>query len=847
MFNKTLANSSTIFLSKFLRNYSLLTALICVVCLTSQPTLAAEAGTIKGTVSAVAAGGGRSTFISDAALTLLNTATPGQPLKTLSNASGEFIFENLPSGVYTLTVEAKGLTTTTQEIKLAPGALLIFEINLSATISESVTIRNEEGLLSTSDVTTSNIVRGETLKEQPLRTDNFQNAISLTPGAVRDGFGNDYIKGTRPGQNSYTVNGADVTDPATGNLAFDIPIEAASSIQIEENPYSANFGRFAGGVTNLQTKGGTDKFKFSAARFIPTFHNIISGKVDSFRPRVTFSGPVVKKRLHFLQSLEYRFSRIYVPGQAEPNDNQVLEAVNSFTQLDLSINAANVLKFNAAFFPSKLLNSGLDTFNPVAATPDHKQSGMLFSISEQAVFKNAAFLVSAISYKTYDVDVIAKSNLPFNVAPASNTGGYFADTRRRSTRLQWQETYFSRPMDLFGTHLIRAGFELGHTSISGQLRYNTIFIRRTDNTLAQRVDFTNAPPLDYKYNEAAAFVQDRWTVSPKLILDYGLRFDRDGVTSRNNLAPRFSFLFQPLTRTIFRGGVGIFYDRSLSSIGSIDQGVDQVPNRVITNFGANGTTIIDGPRLFDIRRDTNLRTPRSLRWSIQLDRGLTRDLTARIGFMQRSTKNDLLIDHIVASATNGTYLLSSRGRSRYNEFQALLAYTNERIGYWNAFYVFSKSKGDLNTADRFFSDSPAFAVRPNEYGRLPFDSPHRIMFYGQIDVSKKHNIRIGPLVEIRNGFPFSKVNERLDFVGPRNAAGRFPVYFSLDMQVTKGFRAPSFVPFIKDRLIRVGVAVLNVTGHFNPRDVQTNQSSSDYGKFYNSLGRSVKAKFDLDF
>ncbi|MEQ1646819.1 MAG: TonB-dependent receptor, partial [Pyrinomonadaceae bacterium] len=351
------------------------------------------------------------------------------------------------------------------------------------------------------------------------------------------------------------------------------------------------------------------------------------------------------------------------------------------------------------------------------------------------------------------------------------------------------------------------------------------FIRRTDNTLAQRVDFTNAAPIDYAYNEASAFVQDLWTVNPKLILDYGLRFDRDGVTGRNNFAPRFSFLFQPLPRTILRGGVGIFFDRSVSAIGYIDRGIDQVPNRVIINYAANGTTIIDSPRLFDIRRDDDLRTPRSVRWSLQLDRGITKDLTARFGFMSRSAKNDLLIDHIVNTATSGTYLLNSRGRSKYNEFQALLAYTSEKVGYWNAFYVFSKSEGDLNTADKFFSDSPAFNVRPNEYGRLPFDSPHRLMFYGQIDISKKHNIRLGPLLEIRNGFPFSRVNERLDYVGPRNAAGRFPLYFSLDMQVTKGFKAPSFVLFIKDRLIRVGVAVLNVTGHFNPRDVQTNQSS----------------------
>ena len=838
------------YLTKTSGIFGLLAALAITVCLTGQNVFGAESGTIKGTVRAVAVSGvtTQTSFIADANLALTNKATSAPPIKTVSNGSGDFIFENLPSGDYVLTVEANGLAKTSQEIKLAPGGLLILEINLSATFNELVTIRSEEGLLSTSNVTTSNIVRGETLKNQPLRTDNFQNSIPLTPGAVRDGYGNDYLKGTRTGQSGYTVNGADVTDPATGNLAFDIPLEAASSVQIEENPYSASFGRFTGAVTNLQTKGGGDKFKISAARFLPTFHNIFQSKIDSFRPRVTFSGPVITKKLYFLQSFEYRFSRIYVPSQPKPDDNSVLEGLNSFTQLDLNINAGNVLKFNAALFPSKMRNLGLNTFNSASATPNYKQRGMLVSLSEQSVFKRASFLSSEISYKTFDVDVFAKSNQPFNVAPETNSGSYFADTRRKSTRIQWQETYYSQPLDFHGTHLIRTGFEFYHTNIGGQLRYDSIFIRRLDNTLAERVDFTNAAPLNYKYTEAAVFAQDKWSAGSKLIVDYGLRFDRDGVTGRNNIAPRFSFLFQPLTntRTILRGGVGIFYDRSLSSIGYIDHGIDQVPNRIVTDYASNGATITGGPRLFDIQNNSRLLTPRSIRWSMQLDRGITKNLTARIGFLQRFTKNDLLVDEIIVGGNSGSYLLTSRGRARYNEFQALLAYTGEKSGYWNAFYVFSSSRGDLNTADKFFSDTPALAVRPNEYGRSPFDSPHRLMFYGQIDVSKKHRINVAPIFEIRSGFPFSKVNERLDYVGPRSTAGRFPVYFSLDLQVTKGFKLPS-LPFLKNKHVRVGIAVLNITDHFNPRDVQTNLTSPNYGRFYNSLGRSYKGKFDVDF
>src|SRR6185295_6159180 len=121
---------------------------------------------------------------------------------------------------------------------------------------------------------------------------------------VKGSDGVDHLKGARAGQSAYSVNGVDITDPVTGNLAFDIPLEAAANVRTEENPYSAVFGRLTGGSTDLETKGGGNKFRVTAARVFPTFRNTFSGQIDSFRPRVTFSGPLVRNRFFFLQSFE---------------------------------------------------------------------------------------------------------------------------------------------------------------------------------------------------------------------------------------------------------------------------------------------------------------------------------------------------------------------------------------------------------------------------------------------------------------------------------------------------------------------------------------------------------------
>ena len=77
----------------------------------------------------------------------------------------------------------------------------------------------------------------------------------------------------------------------------------------------------------------------------------------------------------------------------------------------------------------------------------------------------------------------------------------------------------------------------------------------------------------------------------------------------------------------------------------------------------------------------------------------------------------------------------------------------------------------------------------------------------------------------------------------RNSAGNFPKYLSFDLQLTKGFK----LPFLDNKRARTGVALFNLTNHFNPRDVQNNLGSPNYGQFYNSLGISVKAKFEIDF
>ena len=90
------------------------------------------------------------------------------------------------------------------------------------------------------------------------------------------------------------------------------------------------------------------------------------------------------------------------------------------------------------------------------------------------------------------------------------------------------------------------------------------------------------------------------------------------------------------------------------------------------------------------------------------------------------------------------------------------------------------------------------------------------------------------MFDLRSGFPYSIIDQDRDFVGPRNRAGRYPTFVSLDLQVLKSVSLPG--RWEKYR-VELGLKFFNLTNHFNPRDFQNNLASDGFGGFSNGVGR----------
>ena len=101
-----------------------------------------------------------------------------------------------------------------------------------------------------------------------------------------------------------------------------------------------------------------------------------------------------------------------------------------------------------------------------------------------------------------------------------------------------------------------------------------------------------------------------------------------------------------------------------------------------------------------------------------------------------------------------------------------------------------------------------------------------------------------PVLDVAQGFPFSRLDDDWNYVGARNEAGRFPTFIALDIQIQRAF---GFNLFGKRRRLTLGARLYNITDHFNPRDVQQHVNSPNFGAFYNTIERKFRTKIDLEF
>jgi outer membrane receptor protein involved in Fe transport len=170
----------------------------------------------------------------------------------------------------TVTVESSARV----DIKLAVGGL-----------EESVMVSADAPLVETSNATLGIVIEEKKVVELPLNGRNFTQLGTLLPGVVAPpaalggasgeatpgGFGATTsgfsVNGMRNQSNNFLLDGASNNDSFNTGFVLRPPPDAIQEFKILTHSYAAEYGRSAGSVINVVSKGGTNQFHAAVWEF----------------------------------------------------------------------------------------------------------------------------------------------------------------------------------------------------------------------------------------------------------------------------------------------------------------------------------------------------------------------------------------------------------------------------------------------------------------------------------------------------------------------------------------------------------------------------------------------------
>jgi hypothetical protein len=240
-------------------------------------------GTIMGTVQ-----DSSGAAVSGATVTITDSQKNDQVVRTLTtNDEGAFSAPNLNVSMYRITVEAPNFKKSVQnDVKLDVGGRRSIDVKLEAgSISETVTVEADQLSVNLSTPTVGTTINGEQVREIPINNRNFVQLVALAPGVSNDLADQVYVgttnpegqantinisvNGARSSQNTFTVDGADITDRGSNITIQAYPsVDSIGEFQVLRSLYPAESGRSGGGQVNVVTRSGGRRFSGSAYEFV---------------------------------------------------------------------------------------------------------------------------------------------------------------------------------------------------------------------------------------------------------------------------------------------------------------------------------------------------------------------------------------------------------------------------------------------------------------------------------------------------------------------------------------------------------------------------------------------------
>ena len=273
---------------------------------------ASSTGTVAGRVK-----DGSGNVVVGAAITLRSQGQ-GQSLNAKSNGQGEYIFNSVPIGSYTLTVKAPTFAAyTIQDVAVdANQNVSLDAVMAPGSADTTVTVTAENSVIDTRSSTVGFTIDQNLVENLPLDGNNVIEVAAMLPGVTdlnapttftNNTAGPTYnISGSRNNQNLLLLDGA-IWNNLYNNTGLNFPpSQSLAEVSVLTNGFKAQYGRNAGSVFNVLTKSGSNSYHGLLYDIIQNQFLNASDYLNKENPHLvqnqfggTIGGPILKNKLFF--------------------------------------------------------------------------------------------------------------------------------------------------------------------------------------------------------------------------------------------------------------------------------------------------------------------------------------------------------------------------------------------------------------------------------------------------------------------------------------------------------------------------------------------------------------------
>jgi hypothetical protein len=274
--------------------------------------------------------------IPGATVVLNNTAT-NTSQTVVTGQSGNYSFVNLNPSLYDVTVSKDGFESLTQSgVNVHVSGVVRLDVTLKlGTQSQTVVVSASQAEMQTESASLGGVVQGQQVVEAPLNGRNVNNLLDFIPGVVPGGgtqgstmsnqsdgqtqaiaYNNYQIGGGFSGQSIFFIDGME-QNIAENNVDPLVPTQdIVQEFRVSTSDVSPEFDGYGGGVVQIVTKSGTNKFHGNAYEYV---RNTVLDANDWFSNHdglgktplhqnqygANLGGPIIKNKAFFFFSWEH--------------------------------------------------------------------------------------------------------------------------------------------------------------------------------------------------------------------------------------------------------------------------------------------------------------------------------------------------------------------------------------------------------------------------------------------------------------------------------------------------------------------------------------------------------------